>query len=65
MGGAVSVLIVPDLCANLSGVIVSESLFLDEEGYNERLLRIIRGNSKRVWDYFQQQGVTIRCAAFC
>lgn len=66
------VLIVPDFLANSGGVIGSYfewcqdlgGFFWSEEEYNERLLRIMTDNFKRVWDYANDKDIKMRRAAF-
>jgi glutamate dehydrogenase (NAD(P)+) len=66
------VLIVPDFLANSGGVIGSYfewaqdlgGFFWTEEEYNQRLLRIMTDNFKRVWDYAQDKNIKMRRAAF-
>ncbi len=65
-------LVVPDFLANSGGVISSyfewaqnlQGFFWPEEEHNDRLLRLIRGNFKRVWDYAQAKKITMRRAAY-
>ncbi|EFC90601.1 Glu/Leu/Phe/Val dehydrogenase [Dethiosulfovibrio peptidovorans DSM 11002] len=66
------ILIVPDFLANSGGVIGSYfewcqdlgGFFWTQEDYNNRLLRIMKDNFKRVWDYSQNKNVKMRRAAF-
>lgn len=66
------VLVVPDILANAGGVIGSyfewaqnlNGFFWTEEEYNDRLIHIMKGNFKRVWDYTQEKNVKMRRAAF-
>lgn len=66
------ILLVPDFLANSGGVIGSyfewaqnlQGFFWTEEEYNERLIRIMKDNFKRVWDYAQTKNVRMRRAAF-
>lgn len=66
------ILVVPDFLANSGGVIGSYfewcqdlgGFFWSEEEYNRRLLDIMKGNFKRVWDYAQEHNVKMRRAAF-
>lgn len=66
------VIIVPDFLANSGGVIGSyfewaqnlQGLFWTEEEYNNRLIQIMKGNFRRVWDYSQAKNVKMRRAAF-
>ena len=64
--------LVPDFLANSGGVIGSyfewvqdlAGFFWTEEEYNNRLVPIMKDNFKRVWDYAEEHGVTMRRAAF-
>jgi glutamate dehydrogenase (NAD(P)+) len=66
------VIVVPDFLANSGGVIGSyfewaqnlSGYFWTEEEYNDRLIHIMKGNFKRVWDYSQSRKVNMRRAAF-
>ena len=66
------VTLVPDFLANSGGVIGSyfewaqnlQGFFWTEEEYNNRLIHIMKGNFKRVWDYAQAKNVKMRRAAF-
>ena len=66
------ILVVPDFLANSGGVIGSYfewcqdlgGFFWTEEEYNERLLRIMKDNFHRVWDYANEHNVKMRRAAF-
>ncbi|MDR1731012.1 MAG: Glu/Leu/Phe/Val dehydrogenase [Synergistaceae bacterium] len=66
------VIIVPDFLANSGGVIGSyfewaqdlSGYFWTEEEYNKRLIHIMKGNFKLVWDYSQDRKVPMRRAAF-
>jgi glutamate dehydrogenase/leucine dehydrogenase len=66
------VLIVPDFLANSGGVIGSyfewvqnlQGFFWSEEECGTRLINIMRGNFKKVWDYAQAKKVNMRRAAF-
>lgn len=64
-------LVVPDFLANSGGVIGSyfewaqdlQGFFWSEEEYNERLMRIMKDNFKRVWDYAHEMKVVMRRGA--
>lgn len=66
------VLIVPDFLANSGGVVGSYfewaqnlgGYFWSREEYNERLLRIMRDNFQRVWEFSDERGVNLRRGAF-
>jgi glutamate dehydrogenase (NAD(P)+) len=66
------VIVVPDFLANSGGVIGSyfewaqnlAGYFWTEEEYNERLMHIMKGNFKLVWDYAQSKKIKMRRAAF-
>ena len=66
------ILVVPDFLANSGGVVGSYfewcqdlgGFFWTEEEYNERLLRIMKDNFHRVWDYANEHNVKMRRAAF-
>ena len=66
------ILAVPDILANAGGVIGSyfewaqnlNGFFWPDEEYNSRLIHIMKGNFKRVWDYSQNNKVKMRRAAF-
>ncbi|MDR2529220.1 MAG: Glu/Leu/Phe/Val dehydrogenase [Synergistaceae bacterium] len=66
------ILVVPDFLANSGGVIGSyfewaqnlSGYFWTEEEYNNRLIHIMKGNFKLVWDYAQSGKVKMRRAAF-
>ena len=66
------IIVVPDFLANSGGVIGSyfewvqnlAGFFWSEEEYNNRLIPIMKGNFKRVWDYAQEHNVKMRRAAF-
>ena len=66
------VTLVPDFLANSGGVIGSyfewaqnlQGFFWTEEEYNNRLIHIMKGNFKHVWDYAQAKNVKMRRAAF-
>ena len=63
--------LVPDFLANSGGVIGSyfewaqnlQGVFWTEEEYNDRLIRIMKENFKRVWDYAEAKKVKMRRAA--
>ena len=65
------VMIVPDFLANSGGVIGSyfewaqnlQGVFWTEEEYNNKLVHIMKGNFRRVWDYAEARHVTMRRAA--
>ena len=65
------VMIVPDFLANSGGVIGSyfewaqnlQGAFWSEEEYNSRLIHIMKGNFRRVWDYAEAKKVVMRRAA--
>jgi glutamate dehydrogenase (NAD(P)+) len=67
-----NVLIVPDFLANSGGVIGSYfewaqnlgGYFWSREEYNERLLRIMRDNFQRVWEFSEDRDVNMRRGAF-
>ncbi|MBQ6775750.1 MAG: Glu/Leu/Phe/Val dehydrogenase [Synergistaceae bacterium] len=65
------VIVVPDFLANSGGVIGSyfewaqnlQGSFWTEEEYNTKLVRIMKGNFRRVWDYAEAKHVKMRRAA--
>jgi glutamate dehydrogenase (NAD(P)+) len=65
------VMIVPDFLANSGGVIGSyfewaqnlQGAFWTEEEYNNRLVHMMKGNFRRVWDYAETKRVKMRRAA--
>ncbi|MDR1740717.1 MAG: Glu/Leu/Phe/Val dehydrogenase [Synergistaceae bacterium] len=66
------ILVVPDFLANSGGVIGSYfewaqdlgGYFWTEEEYNNRLMHIMKGNFKLVWEYAQSKKINMRRAAF-
>lgn len=66
------VIIVPDFLANSGGVIGSyfewaqnlQGFFWTEDEYNERLVRLMKENFHRVWDYSQDKKISMRRAAY-
>jgi len=40
-----------------------QGIFWSEDEYNDKLVRIMKGNFKRVWDYSKAKKVTMRRAA--
>ena len=66
------VVVVPDFLANSGGVIGSYfewaqnlgGFFWTEEEYNNRLMHIMKGNFKLVWDYAESKKIKMRRAAF-
>ncbi len=66
------IIIVPDFLANAGGVIGSYfewaqdlgGYFWTIEEYNDRLIRIMKGNFARVWDYSKDKDIKMRRAAF-
>ena len=65
------VLVVPDFLANSGGVIGSyfewaqnlQGEFWTEDEYNRKLVNIMKGNFKRVWDYAENKKIRMRRAA--
>jgi glutamate dehydrogenase (NAD(P)+) len=66
------VTVVPDILANAGGVVVSyfewvqdlQCFFWDEEEVNSNLMRIMERSFKEVWDFSQEQGVSLRLGAY-
>ena len=66
------IIAVPDFLANSGGVIGSYfewcqdlgGYFWSKEEYNERLVKIMGGSFKDVWEYSKEKGVDMRRAAF-
>jgi glutamate dehydrogenase (NAD(P)+) len=64
--------VVPDILANAGGVVVSyfewvqdlQCFFWDEAEVNRNLKRIMVRSFKEVWDFSQEQGVSIRLGAY-
>ena len=64
-------MILPDFLANSGGVIGSyfewaqnlQGAFWTEEEYNNRLVHIMKGNFRRVWDWSESKRITMRRAA--
>ena len=67
-----NVTVVPDILANAGGVIVSylewvqdlQSYFWEEEEVNHKLESMMVRSLNEVWDYHQQQNVSLRLAAY-
>lgn len=65
------VMVVPDFLANSGGVIGSyfewaqnlQGAFWSEEEYNNKLVHIMKGNFRRVWDYAEMKHMKMRRAA--
>ncbi|MBQ3402721.1 MAG: Glu/Leu/Phe/Val dehydrogenase [Synergistaceae bacterium] len=65
------VMVVPDFLANSGGVIGSyfewaqnlQGAFWTEEEYNNKLVHIMKGNFRRVWDYSEAKNIKMRRAA--
>ena len=65
------VIIVPDFLANSGGVIGSyfewaqnlQGTFWTEEEYNSKLVQIMKGNFRNVWDYAEAKHIKMRRAA--
>ena len=66
------IIVVPDFLANSGGVIGSyfewaqdlSGYFWPEDEYNKRLIHLMTGNFKLVWDYAQSKKIKMRRAAF-
>jgi glutamate dehydrogenase (NAD(P)+) len=66
------IIVVPDILANAGGVVVSyfewvqdlQCFFWDEEEVNHNLKRIMMRSFKEVWDFSQEQRVSLRLAAY-
>ena len=66
------IIVVPDFLANAGGVIGSYfewaqnlgGFFWTGEEYNNRLVHIMKGNFKLVWEYAQKNNIKMRRAAF-
>lgn len=65
-------IIVPDILANAGGVVGSyfewaqnlSGLTWDESEYEERLIKLIRNNFNKVWQFKEDRGMPMRQAAF-
>jgi len=66
------IIVVPDILANAGGVVVSyfewvqdlQCFFWEEEEVNRNLKRIMVRSFKAVWDFGQEQGVSMRLGAY-
>ena len=66
------VTVVPDILANAGGVVVSyfewvqdlQCFFWDEDEVNQNLKRIMVRSFKEVWDFSQEQAVSLRLGAY-
>lgn len=66
------IVVVPDILANAGGVVVSyfewvqdlQAFFWEEEEVNRNLHRIMTRSFKEVWDVSEQEGVSLRLAAY-
>jgi len=66
------IIVMPDILANAGGVVVSyfewvqdlQCFFWDEDEVNRNLKRIMVRSFKEVWDFSQEQGVSLRLGAY-
>jgi len=66
------IIVMPDILANAGGVVVSyfewvqnlQCFFWDEDKVNRNLKRIMVRSFKEVWDFSQEQGVSLRLGAY-